>query len=91
VFFSRLLPVLRTFISLPAGVARMDIRKFSVLTLVGTVPWVAALAIAGYELGNNWDKVLTYTRPLEYLVVAGIVIVFALWLIRRMRAGRAAV
>jgi membrane protein DedA with SNARE-associated domain len=88
VFFSRLLPVLRTFISLPAGVAKMDVRKFTLLTVLGTIPWVVVLGVAGYELGNNWDKVLTYTRPLEYLAVALIVVGVAIWLVRRIRADR---
>jgi membrane protein DedA with SNARE-associated domain len=91
VFFSRLLPVLRTFISLPAGVARMDVRKFTVLTVAGTIPWVIALAVAGYELGNHWSRVLTYTRPLEYLGVLVIVAVVAhgLWRRTRTRAAQA--
>jgi len=91
VFFSRLLPVLRTFISLPAGVARMDLRKFSILTVLGCIPWVTALAIAGYSLGANWSKVLTYTRPVEYKVVAAAEVAAALWLVRRRKASRAAV
>jgi len=90
VFFSRILPVLRTFISLPAGVARMDLKKFTVLTFLGTLPWVIALGVAGYELGNNWDKVLTYTRPVEYLAVLLVVILIAVAVIRRVRASRAA-
>jgi membrane protein DedA with SNARE-associated domain len=89
VFFSRVLPVIRTFISLPAGVAKMDIRKFSVLTVLGCLPWVTVLAVAGYYLGANWEKVLTYTRPLEYVVLAAAVVVVALWLFRRIRAGAA--
>lgn len=90
VFFSRILPVLRTFISLPAGVARMDLKKFTLLTFVGTLPWVIALAVAGFELGNNWDKVLNYTRPLEYLAVLLIVVLIAVAAIRRVRASRTA-
>lgn len=90
VFFSRLLPVLRTFISLPAGVARMDLRRFSILTVIGCIPWVTALAVAGYYLGSNWQKVLTYTRPVEYLVIAAVVVGAGVWLVRRMRS-RAAV
>src|SRR5207245_10495689 len=54
VFFARLLPVVRTFISLPAGVAKMDVKKFSVLTVLGSIPWVTALVVAGYELRPNW-------------------------------------
>ena len=91
VFFSRMLPVLRTFISLPAGVARMDLRRFSILTVLGCLPWVTALAVAGYFLGQHWDRVLTYTRPLEYLVLVGVVAGAAVWLVRRRKASRAAV
>jgi membrane protein DedA with SNARE-associated domain len=91
VFFSRLLPVLRTFISLPAGVARMDVKKFTVLTVAGTIPWVIALAVAGYQLGNHWSRVLTYTRPLEVVGVLVIVAVVAHALWRRARARAAQV
>ena len=91
VFFSRMLPVVRTFISLPAGVAKMDVRKFSLLTVLGCIPWVTALTVAGYALGNNWQKVLTYTRPLEYAVLAAAVAGAALWLVRRRKASRATV
>jgi membrane protein DedA with SNARE-associated domain len=91
VFFSRLLPVLRTFISLPAGVARMDLKKFSTLTVLGCIPWVTVLGVAGYELGANWQKVLTYTRPLEYAVLAVVVVGVALALVRHRNASRAAV
>jgi membrane protein DedA with SNARE-associated domain len=91
VFFSRMLPVLRTFISLPAGVARMDVRKFSLLTVLGCIPWVTALTLAGYYLGNNWQEVLTYTRPLEYAVLAAVVIGIAMVLVRRRKASRATV
>lgn len=90
VFFSRLLPVLRTFISLPAGVARMEVKRFTLLTFLGTLPWVIVLAVAGYELGNNWDKVLRYTRPLEYLAILVIVVLIAVAIVRRVRTIRAA-
>src|SRR5437868_1782704 len=66
VFFSRMLPVLRTFISLTAGVARMELRRFSVLTVLGCLPCVTALAVVGYYLVQHWDRVLTCTRQLVY-------------------------
>jgi len=66
--------VLRTFISLPAGVARVPVKRFSLLTVLGCLPWVAALAIAGDALGKNWDKVLKYTHPVTY-AVAGLLVV----------------
>ena len=91
VFFSRMLPIVRTFISLPAGVAKMDVKKFSLLTVLGCIPWVTALTVAGYVLGNNWQRVLTYTRPLEYAVLAAVLIGVALVVVRRRKASRAAV
>jgi len=91
VFFARLLPVVRTFISLPAGVAKMDLKKFSILTVLGCIPWITALAVAGYALGANWSKVLTYTRPLEYAVLAAVVVGVVLALVRRRKASQATV
>ena len=76
---------------MPAGVAKMDLKKFSILTVLGCIPWVTILAVAGYELGANWSKVLTYTRPLEYAVLAAVVVGIALTLVRRRKASRAAV
>ena len=60
VFFSRLLPVVRTFISLPAGIARMDFKKFCVYTLAGCLPWSFVLAYAGLIAGENWDFLKVY-------------------------------
>src|SRR5260370_26746894 len=57
VFFGRVLPVVRTYISFPAGLARINLVWFSVLTFVGALPWCAALAVVGYELGKNYDRV----------------------------------
>src|SRR5919202_1588407 len=54
VFFTRMLPIVRTFISLPAGVARMPFVRFSVLTLAGCVPWVFMLTFVGKQAGDNW-------------------------------------
>src|SRR5947207_13319531 len=62
VFLGRVLPVIRTYISFPAGLARIDLTKFSVLTLVGALPWCAALALVGYVLGRNYDRI---RGPLE--------------------------
>lgn len=57
VFFGRLLPVVRTFISLPAGAADMPALRFGIYTILGSLPWSAGLAVAGYELGSNWRTV----------------------------------
>jgi membrane protein DedA with SNARE-associated domain len=88
VFFSRLLPIVRTFISLPAGVARMPFVRFTVYTLLGCIPWVLALALAGEALGSNWTDARKYFEYLDYAILAAIVIgILALLLGRRRSSG----
>lgn len=89
VFFSRLLPVIRTFISLPAGVARMPLVRFSVLSFLGSVPWSLALAGAGFLLGENWDRILPYTEPVTYAIAGITLLVVLVWLFRRARSKKA--
>jgi membrane protein DedA with SNARE-associated domain len=89
VFVSRLLPVIRTFISLPAGVARMNFWKFTLYTFLGCLPWTFALTWAGMLLGANWESFLRYGNPISWAIAAITVAVVAWWLIRRIRAGRA--
>jgi len=79
VFFSRMLPIVRTFISVPAGVARMPLWRFLLFSVAGTVPWVMLLVWAGMVLGENWLEIKSQLRGLDYLVVlalAGLVAVF---------------
>ena len=57
VFFTRMLPIIRTFISLPAGIARMPFWRFTLLTLAGCIPWVLMLGIVGREVGDRWEAV----------------------------------
>lgn len=77
VFVARLLPVVRTFISLPAGIIGMDFKKFSLYSFLGSVPWCFALAYAGVVLGDNWALLEHYWIYLDVLTVAGIVVVAA--------------
>src|SRR5271165_3772139 len=56
VLFGRMIPVVRAFVSLPAGIARMPLGRFTILTLIGTIPWVLALALAGEALGGDWTS-----------------------------------
>jgi membrane protein DedA with SNARE-associated domain len=70
----RLLPVIRSYISYPAGTARMNPTKFGLLTVVGSIPWTFGLLYAGYLLGSNWQVVLRYVQPLDYLFGAALVI-----------------
>ena len=87
VFFTRMLPIIRTFISLPAGVARMPFWRFTVLTLAGCIPWVLLLTFIGKEAGDNWESWKDSLHYVDYAVIAMIVI-GAAWLIIRARRRR---
>jgi membrane protein DedA with SNARE-associated domain len=87
VFFSRMLPIIRTFISLPAGVAKMPFWRFTALTLLGCIPWVLMLALVGEAVGENWEEWREHLHYLDYAVLAGILGVAAYLLIRRRRGG----
>ncbi len=83
VFFSRMLPLVRTFISLPAGVARMPFIRFSVLTFLGCLPWCLLLVWIGDTAGSNWDTWHHRIGYLDYLVIAAAVAAAGWWLLRR--------
>jgi membrane protein DedA with SNARE-associated domain len=85
VFVSRLLPVVRTYISLPAGIARMPIWKFTVYTLTGSFIWSTALAYGGYLLGANWEKIRNAMRSFDPVFIAVIVILIGLYVWRHIR------
>ena len=87
VFFSRMLPIVRTFISLPAGVAKMPFWRFSLLTLLGCIPWVLMLALVGEAVGENWEEWRGHLHYLDYAVVAAAVALIVYLLIRRKRGG----
>jgi membrane protein DedA with SNARE-associated domain len=89
VFFSRMLPIVRTFISLPAGVAKMPFVRFTVFTIAGCVPWVLGLAIAGEAVGSEWESVRKSFDYVDYAVVALAValLVYAVIRHRRRRAN----
>ncbi|HKE81237.1 MAG TPA: DedA family protein [Solirubrobacteraceae bacterium] len=87
VFFSRMLPVIRTFISLPAGVARMPFWKFTVLTLLGCIPWIFMLTLIGREAGARWEDWKGYLHYVDYTVLA-LIIVGVVYLVVRWRRNR---
>jgi membrane protein DedA with SNARE-associated domain len=89
VFFSRLLPIIRTFISLPAGVARMPFWRFTLLTTLGCIPWVFLLTYIGKQAGDNWDTWKDNLHYVDYVVLAAIV-VGVIWLVVRRRGTPAA-
>ena len=88
VFATRLMPVVRTFISFPAGVARMNVWRFTILTFAGSYPWSLALAWAGYMLGENWDSIVPYFRPVSIPIAIAVVGLVALFVYRRLRELR---
>ena len=87
VFFTRMMPIVRTFSSLPAGVARMPLGRFTLLTALGSLPWVLALAIIGREVGDRWDTWRNHLHYADYVVVVLAVAGLAYLLIRRWRRG----
>jgi membrane protein DedA with SNARE-associated domain len=80
-------PVVRSFVAIPAGVARLELRRFAPLALIGCIPFCFGLAGAGYALGSNWSKVHDAFRYVDWLVVAGAV-VLVLYLVLRRRSSR---
>jgi membrane protein DedA with SNARE-associated domain len=89
VFFSRMLPVIRTFISLPAGVAKMSFWKFTVLSTAGIIPWVIAFAVVGEQVGSRWDEWRERLHYADYVILAAIAIGVFYLIVRRRRARRA--
>ncbi len=88
VFFGRLLPVVRTFISLPAGVVRMPFGRFSAYTVLGCLPWCLLLTWLGYVLGENWETVERILRPFAWAIAIALLIT-VIWFVRhRLRAIR---
>ena len=89
VFFTRMLPIIRTFISLPAGVARMPFWRFTILTTLGCIPWIAMLTYIGLQAGGQWEKWRDGLHYFDYVVAAAIV-VGAIYLLFRWRRNRPA-
>ena len=81
ILIGRLIPGVRHFISIPAGVSRMSVPRFTIFTFIGAFPWSLALAWAGYVLGQNFEEIREFTRPFVLPVVI-IVFLAALWFIR---------
>jgi membrane protein DedA with SNARE-associated domain len=82
IFLSRLLPVVRTFISLPAGIAKMNFLKFVIYTFLGSLPWCYVLAYIGKKLGDNWDTLGVYFHKFDVVILL-IILFGVVWYIRR--------
>ena len=89
VLFGRMIPLVRAFVSLPAGVAKMPPLRFTMLTIVGSIPWVLALALAGHALGSEWTSVRKGFEYVDYAIVALLVVGAVYWIVRRRRVGEA--
>lgn len=88
VLFTRLLPIIRTFISLPAGIARMPLVRFTVFTLLGCIPWVFMLGFVGEQVGHNWTKWKDALSYVDYVVVACVIAAIVYLIARRLSARR---
>ena len=88
VLFGRVIPVVRAFVSLPAGVARMPLGRFTLFSLIGTLPWVLGLALAGHALGGDWTSVRKGFEYVDYVIVALVVVGIVYAIVRRRRARR---
>jgi membrane protein DedA with SNARE-associated domain len=89
VFVSRLLPVIRTFISLPAGIARMPFWRFTLYTFVGCLPWCAALAWLGAALGERWERVEDVLQPIAWAIAVAILVALVIVVRRRWHTVQA--
>jgi membrane protein DedA with SNARE-associated domain len=89
VFFTRMLPIVRTFISLPAGVARMPFWRFSAFTLAGCIPWVLLLTFIGKQAGDNWEDWKDNLHYVDY-AVAAVIVIGVVYLVVRARRRRKA-
>jgi len=90
VLFGRVIPVVRAFISLPAGAARMPLGRFSLLSFIGAIPWVVGLILAGEALGHNWKTARRGFEYVDYAILALIVLGIAYLIVRRRRSRRPA-
>jgi len=85
VFFSRMLPIVRTFISIPAGIARMSLWRFTVFSILGAIPWVMLLVWGGMVLGDHWLDLKHSLKGLDYIVAAVIVLGVGVFVWRHVR------
>ncbi|WP_088228836.1 DedA family protein [Desulfosporosinus sp. FKB] len=88
VFIGRLLPVVRTFISLPAGIAGMNAFKMAVYTVAGALPWCLMLIITGQKLGENWNTLKPLFHRLDLIVAILILMLVGFWIIRKRKSPK---
>ena len=84
-FFSRLLPVVRTFISFPAGIARMNMGRFLLYSFLGSLLWSTGLAYGGYVLGQNWEHIREVIRPFDIPILVIFLVLVVIFVSRRLK------
>lgn len=88
VFFGRLLPVIRTYISFPAGIAKMDLKKFSFYTFIGALPWCILFGWLGVKMGNNWELIRAKLHNFDMTIAVLVVIAVAWYIWRHIKNKR---
>jgi membrane protein DedA with SNARE-associated domain len=79
------MPVIRTFISLPAGIARMDFPRFLVYTIAGSLPWTMVFVYAGVKMGDNWAYIRSIFEKFDVFIILALVAIVLFWLVNRLR------
>ena len=79
IFVSRFIPVVRHLISIPAGIGRMNILRFSIYTILGAAIWNAFLMYAGYYLRSRWDEIMKYAQTLDIIIIAALILIIAVF------------
>lgn len=85
VFLGRLLPVIRTYISFPAGIAKMDLKKFSVYTFLGALPWCFLFAWLGVKMGENWELIRAKLHKFDLTILVIVILLVALYIYRHLK------
>lgn len=84
IFITRNMPIIRTFISLPAGVAKMNFLKFSIFTFFGSIPWCYFLTLVGKTFGEHWEDIRVYFRKADIFIAVVLVFLFGIWIYRHL-------
>lgn len=90
VFFGRMVPAIRSLVSIPAGVEQMAVSRFLLYTTAGSLIWNTIWIVAGYQLGSNWEKVEKYGNYLKYALVIAVVVALVWFVVHKLHTRRAA-
>ena len=90
VFFGRLLPVVRTYISFPAGISKMDLKKFMTFTFLGALPWIGVLAWLGVKMGDNWELIREKMHRFDTTILVLLILLVILYVWRHLKNSKRA-